>query len=336
MHDFGVSPRRTIILDLPLSLNPLNLVRGRSIIHYDRKSPSRFGVFPRADPNAIRWFETEACFIFHVAGTWDEESTGPSEEIAEQAVNMLACRYTNATVLHSTGGLAAPMDPEYAAHEADGRLYYYRFLLSGTSRNTITYQWALSAVPFELPTISPSSSMTAPNFVYGCSSVDAVFGQHIGRPMKVDCIVKIDASTLIRRGILEETKPVSGCVDSRTIEEIIASEDTDDPIKVFQAPSEWYAQEPQFVPREAGKGEDDGYLLTLMFDESQLDVNGDAPPHARSELWILDARDMKTVVAKIVLPQRVPYGFHGHWFSRRQIKEQRPYVSTRTAQMPSL
>lgn len=42
---------------------------------------------------------------------------------------------------------------------------------------------------------------------------------------------------------------------------------------------------------------------------------------------------MKTVVAMILLPQRVPYGFHGLWFSRAEIEGQRPFSSSRAAQM---
>jgi carotenoid cleavage dioxygenase-like enzyme len=110
----------------------------------------------------------------------------------------------------------------------------------------------------------------------------------------------------------------------------MASNDPKDPIKIFQAPTGWYAQEPQFIPQEGAKREDDGYLVTLMFDESQLDSEGHATDDARSELWIIDARDMTSVVAKVLLPQRVHCGFHGHWFGREKLDGQRPYVRVRT------
>lgn len=72
MHDFGVSLKHTIILDMPLSLDPLNLLRGVPVVSYNPKTPSRFGVFERSFPGDVRWFETPPCIIFHVGNTWSD------------------------------------------------------------------------------------------------------------------------------------------------------------------------------------------------------------------------------------------------------------------------
>ncbi|WP_419908490.1 carotenoid oxygenase family protein [Candidatus Poriferisodalis sp.] len=59
-----------------------------------------------------------------------------------------------------------------------------------------------------------------------------------------------------------------------------------------------------FVPDPDGGAEDDGWLMSYIYDE-----NTD-----NSELVILDARDLsRSPVARVPLPQRVPYGFHGNW-----------------------
>ena len=63
--------------------------------------------------------------------------------------------------------------------------------------------------------------------------------------------------------------------------------------------------------------------MTYVFDESQLDEDGHCPTTAYSELWIINAKNMKDVVAKVKLPARVPYGLHGNWFSEEDIKGQR-------------
>ena len=67
-----------------------------------------------------------------------------------------------------------------------------------------------------------------------------------------------------------------------------------------------HGAEPYFIPRESAASEDDGYLMTYVYDESRK----------ASELVILDARDLaRPALAQIQLPVRVPYGFHGSWIA---------------------
>ncbi len=62
--------------------------------------------------------------------------------------------------------------------------------------------------------------------------------------------------------------------------------------------------EMSFIPRRGGKTEDDGYLVGYVHDEGK----------GLSELWVLDAMDIKRGPrARVMLPTRVPYGFHGVW-----------------------
>ncbi|GKZ26545.1 hypothetical protein AbraCBS73388_002789, partial [Aspergillus brasiliensis] len=106
--------------------------------------------------------------------------------------------------------------------------------------------------------------------------------------------------------------------------------DPHDPIKIFALPSGYYAQECSFVPRKDSVSEDDGWLVTYVFDEAWLDDRGFPLPDAHSELWIIDAVSMKDVVGRVVLPQRVPYGMHGNWFSEEEILNQRGVHQFRT------
>jgi carotenoid cleavage dioxygenase-like enzyme len=64
------------------------------------------------------------------------------------------------------------------------------------------------------------------------------------------------------------------------------------------------AGEPIFVPRRPDAAEDDGYVLALVYDQARN----------ASDFLILDARHLVgDPVARIPLPHRVPYGFHGNW-----------------------
>jgi len=59
-----------------------------------------------------------------------------------------------------------------------------------------------------------------------------------------------------------------------------------------------------FVPRRAAGDEDEGYLLTFVYDAERN----------RSDLVILDAQHVADEpIARVEIPRRVPYGFHGHW-----------------------
>ena len=341
MHDFGVSRTHTIIMDLPLSLDPLNLAKGRPAVEYDPTSRSRFGIFPRYRPQEVRWFETNPCCIFHTANSWNSlKPSSLSRELDIRMVNMLACRLTSASLVFSAGNLAAPTPtrniPGSLEEEEQCRLYYYQFCLSQSSdsvEHKIMNQWALSAIPFEFPSLRDSVSMSAAKYIYGCSVSGTSFGAALGRAVKINALVKVDVETLIKRGIANSPAQITGCVDARNISEILASSDPNDPIKIFKMPEGWYAQESRFVPRANGVSEDDGWILSYVFDESQLAEDGACKPDAKSELWTIDAKNMKDVVARVHLPQRVPYGLHGNWFSEEDIQGQRP--AERIRNMPA-
>jgi carotenoid cleavage dioxygenase len=62
--------------------------------------------------------------------------------------------------------------------------------------------------------------------------------------------------------------------------------------------------EPVFVPREGATDEDDGWVMSYVYDATT----------DRSDVVILDGRDFTgEPVATIHLPVRVPFGFHGNW-----------------------
>ena len=65
-----------------------------------------------------------------------------------------------------------------------------------------------------------------------------------------------------------------------------------------------FVGEPAFVPRPNGTAEDDGWLLTLIYN---------AETH-RSELAILDARNVSCgTVARLFLKYHIPHGLHGYF-----------------------
>ncbi len=71
------------------------------------------------------------------------------------------------------------------------------------------------------------------------------------------------------------------------------------------------AGEPVFVARGDSSGEDEGWLITLVHDLGK----------GTAELVVMDAEDLaRGYVARVLLPQRIPFGFHGNWVSDSQVK----------------
>ncbi|MFT5580178.1 MAG: carotenoid cleavage dioxygenase-like enzyme, partial [Paraglaciecola psychrophila] len=65
-----------------------------------------------------------------------------------------------------------------------------------------------------------------------------------------------------------------------------------------------YGGEAVFAPRIGAQTEDDGYLVSFVHDEKT----------DQSECLIIDAQDIAAgPVATIIMPFRVPYGFHAGW-----------------------
>ena len=63
-------------------------------------------------------------------------------------------------------------------------------------------------------------------------------------------------------------------------------------------------------------GEDDGYLITFVHNEAAVGEAG-------SELVIYDAKSFSsTAIARVAMPQRVPYGFHSTWVPEHEFQQQ--------------
>jgi all-trans-8'-apo-beta-carotenal 15,15'-oxygenase len=68
-----------------------------------------------------------------------------------------------------------------------------------------------------------------------------------------------------------------------------------------------FVSEPTFIPDPNGQNEDEGWLLTFVYDASEH----------RSFLAILSAKDLtQPPLAKLHLKHHIPHGFHGNWTSQ--------------------
>ena len=79
--------------------------------------------------------------------------------------------------------------------------------------------------------------------------------------------------------------------------------------QIHEFKSECYGGEAVFAPHPNAQNEDEGWLITFVYNSKE----------DTSELVIIDATDLTEPVARVLIPQRVPYGFHGTWISNSQL-----------------
>ncbi|CAI9117879.1 OLC1v1019367C1 [Oldenlandia corymbosa var. corymbosa] len=80
----------------------------------------------------------------------------------------------------------------------------------------------------------------------------------------------------------------------------------------FMYGNQRFGGEPYFVPGKEDEEEDEGYIMSFVRDEGR----------GESELVIIKASNMKQV-ALVILPSRVPYGFHGTFVNSEELCKQK-------------
>jgi carotenoid cleavage dioxygenase-like enzyme len=256
MHDFAITREHVVFILCPVVFSFENLMQGKSLFAWEPERGCRIGVMPRSGGNAdVRWFATEACYVFHPLNAY----TVASELVLDVA------RYQEMSFMSRDGQDAgSSRSPTQRDHNV-ARLHRWRLdLAHGGVRSE-----PLDEGDGEFPRIDERRLGRRHRFGYlaatgpeGNDSLQPVF-------------------TAVRKYDLER-----GSIETRAFGRGNG------------------VGEPLFVPRHRDAAEDDGYLLDFVYDAARN----------ASEFVILDARNINDEpIARVPLPHRVPYGFHGNW-----------------------
>jgi carotenoid cleavage dioxygenase-like enzyme len=80
----------------------------------------------------------------------------------------------------------------------------------------------------------------------------------------------------------------------------------------YSAGPQYFYNEPGFAPRDNSQGEDDGYLVMPVWN----------PLDKRSEIQVFDCKDARLAqgpIARVLMPRRIPHGFHATFVSQRTL-----------------
>ncbi len=248
MHDFAITERHSLFLDLPVTMDLQRLAQGQGIMRFQPELGARVGIIPRRGQGRdIRWFNIEPCYVFHTLNAWED-----GDEVV-----LLGCRMETFPEEVASGGPTP-------ANARGPSLHRWSFnLRTGAVREN-----AVEAPSCEFPRFRESLMGRATRFAYA-GRVDG---------MQFDGLLKID----LQSGRVEEHRHGR----SR------------------------FGGEGVFVPHPDQRDEDAGWLLTFVHDQNEN----------RSEMVVVDTRDFQAgPVARVVMPARVPFGFHGTWVPGSQI-----------------
>lgn len=239
MHDFAMTSRHVIFMDLPIVFNLDIAINGKGDMpfRWDDDYGARFGLLSRDDPFAeIRWFEIDPCYVFHVANAFEDGNT-----VVVQAV-----RYPE--LWRNDGGFGA---------------------------SAVLWEWTIDLT---------SGRVTERQLDDRAVEFPRIDDRLAGLPARY--AVTVGDASLVRYDLQTGS----------AVEHTFGT--ADDPGGPGEA---------VFVPSPSGPADEtNGWYLAYVYD----------PDRNSSDLVILDAADIGgDPVARIRLPRRVPYGFHGNWIS---------------------
>ncbi|MEM9561333.1 MAG: carotenoid oxygenase family protein [Actinomycetota bacterium] len=75
MHDFNVTDRRVVFMDLPVVFSMDRAMAGTMPFAFEPDNGARLGVMPRdGDNNSVQWIDVEPCYVFHPVNSYDHPS----------------------------------------------------------------------------------------------------------------------------------------------------------------------------------------------------------------------------------------------------------------------
>ncbi|KAG0512946.1 hypothetical protein BDA96_10G058800 [Sorghum bicolor] len=283
IHDIGVTKRYNIIMDYPLRFGISRTFLRKPFIENDMNGKSRIGVMPRfGDAESIIWFDVENHCSYHLFNCFEDEN-----EVVIRGCRLLGSiipsgrHRVDKSKWYGRAFLQPDKDSEDFDPSLDGTLFSRPYEWRLNLENGSVHEGYITSekVAMDFPVIS--DKFVGVQNKYGYAQVaDSLATSKTGL-FKFKMIAKLHFNMPDK----ENKQLIS--VEYHTLQE------------------KQFCSGVQFVAKKNGIDEDDGWIVTYVHDEG---TNS-------SQVYIIDAkRFSEEPVAKITLPQRVPYGFHGNFF----------------------
>ncbi|KAI3935755.1 hypothetical protein MKX01_032939 [Papaver californicum] len=287
-HELGITQRYNVIMDMPLTLSINRLIKAGPLIKYDKEGYARIGVMPRyGDADSVQWFQIKPHCTFHIINCFEDGNE----------VVVRGCRARASIIPGPEFGLnkfewfSRGFNPITTSEDGSFLSQVYEWRLNMKNGEVSEHYLTDTSFSMDFPMINENYSGIRNKYGY-LQVVDSIESSSCGMP-KYGMVAKLHFD--------EQSNSTIQMQDHSDVDD----SDSEKPVKVeyHNFGKNTYCSGAVFVSNpEHGSDEDDGWLISYVHNE---DTN-------ISQVHIIDTKKFESEpVAKITLPQRVPYGFHG-------------------------
>ncbi|CAL2234356.1 unnamed protein product [Prunus armeniaca] len=286
-HDIGVTQKYNVIIDHPLTFDVKRVTMGGPLLKYEKEESARIGVMPRyGDAESVKWFEVQTNCTFHILNCFEEANV----------VVVRGCRALTSLLPGPDGGLNKYEWYSKGFNFADDHSAETGYLFSRL------YEWRLNMVSGDVEEKNLTGTDFSMDFPFINEQVTGLKHKY-GYTQVIDSMASSDCGMgkygSLAKLYLEESNSTS-FVEGKC-EDLIK-------VEYHKFEENNFCSGSVFVARHGGKGmeEDDGWIVTFVHNE-ETDV---------TQVHVIDAKKFESEpIAKLTLPQRVPYGFHATFVS---------------------
>ncbi|XP_027182326.1 carotenoid 9,10(9',10')-cleavage dioxygenase 1-like [Coffea eugenioides] len=296
-HEIGITQRYNVIMDFPLVIDINRLLAGGPLIKYVKKEYARIGVMPiYGDADSIKWFEVEPAAAFHIVNCFED---------ADEVV-VIACKARESII----------PGPEFGLDKYEWFSSGFKHIKPVRKSDqdsqdgaffTRVYEWRLNMKSGEVK----GKYLTGTEFSMDFPIINEKF---TGVKNKYGYTQVIDSAASSISGMAKYGGLAKLHLEEKTSEFFQADQQPGEVTKIeyHKFPECTFCSGATFVPKFGSLEEDDGWITAFVHNE-KTNI---------SQVYIVDAKNISSKpIAKIKLPSRVPYGFHGAFFSDKHSDE---------------
>ncbi|KAF6152225.1 hypothetical protein GIB67_005879 [Kingdonia uniflora] len=291
-HDIGITQKYNVILDVPLVVDINRLLKGGPLMKFEKDSYARIGVMPRyGDADSVQWFDVENHSTFHILNCFEDE---------------------NEVVVRGFKALQSIIPgPDFGSNKFDWFSRGFKPIIPSEADQNRSiedgylfarcHEWRLNIKTGEVK----ERYLTGTKFSMDFPVINEEFHGIRNKYGYTQVIDSLASSNCGKR-----TKSLLNIIHLMIVISSFSLRNLDEDglvkVEYHNFDENTFCSGAVFVPKDGSSEEDDGWVVSFVHNE-ETNI---------SQVHIIDAKKFGTeAITKITMPQRVPYGFHGTFFS---------------------